>query len=154
MSPLIILQCRKPLELVGCVQTLDWYCTLLICVCRFNIAVIFMTEMVVDHGVREDWALHLPLLLHALFLGMTRTYLSMRNYWMNRFRTCSNSDTLQSSWQLLPNPLPRITDGDNGAIHMNPNPVSYHHVIPLLKALYGRFYSGVRNIDTLDKDEQ
>ncbi|XP_029923116.1 protein furry homolog isoform X2 [Myripristis murdjan] len=37
---------------------------------RCNIAVIFMTEMVVDHSVREDWALHLPLLLHALFLGM------------------------------------------------------------------------------------
>ncbi|KAJ0004584.1 hypothetical protein NQD34_010798 [Periophthalmus magnuspinnatus] len=33
-------------------------------------AVIFMTEMVVDHSVREDWALHLPLLLHALFLGL------------------------------------------------------------------------------------
>uniref|UniRef100_A0A673BAW5 Furry homolog b (Drosophila) n=1 Tax=Sphaeramia orbicularis TaxID=375764 RepID=A0A673BAW5_9TELE len=30
---------------------------------RCNIAVIFMTEMVVDHSVREDWALHLPLLL-------------------------------------------------------------------------------------------
>ncbi|KAK5904963.1 hypothetical protein CesoFtcFv8_006477 [Champsocephalus esox] len=37
---------------------------------RCNIAVIFMTEMVVDHSVREDWAIHLPLLLHALFLGM------------------------------------------------------------------------------------
>eukprot|EP00066_Takifugu_rubripes_P017617 XP_011606883.1 PREDICTED: LOW QUALITY PROTEIN: protein furry homolog [Takifugu rubripes] len=37
---------------------------------RCNIAVIFMTEMVVDHGVREDWTMHLPLLLHALFLGM------------------------------------------------------------------------------------
>ncbi|XP_061537056.1 LOW QUALITY PROTEIN: protein furry homolog [Phycodurus eques] len=37
---------------------------------RCNIGVIFMTEMVVDHSVREDWALHLPLLLHALFLGM------------------------------------------------------------------------------------
>uniref|UniRef100_A0A6Q2X1W1 Furry homolog b (Drosophila) n=1 Tax=Esox lucius TaxID=8010 RepID=A0A6Q2X1W1_ESOLU len=37
---------------------------------RCNIAVIFMTEMVVDHSVREDWALHLPLLLHALFLGI------------------------------------------------------------------------------------
>lgn len=36
---------------------------------RCNIAVIFMTEMVVDHGVREDWIMHLPLLLHALFLG-------------------------------------------------------------------------------------
>lgn len=36
---------------------------------RCNIAVIFMTEMVVDHSVREDWALHLPLLIHALFLG-------------------------------------------------------------------------------------
>uniref|UniRef100_A0A674JRY0 FRY microtubule binding protein n=1 Tax=Terrapene triunguis TaxID=2587831 RepID=A0A674JRY0_9SAUR len=40
---------------------------------RCNIAVIFMTEMVVDHSVREDWALHLPLLLHALFLGKTNT---------------------------------------------------------------------------------
>ncbi|KAG2457353.1 FRY protein, partial [Polypterus senegalus] len=37
---------------------------------KCNIAVIFMTEMVVDHSVREDWALHLPLLLHALFLGL------------------------------------------------------------------------------------
>ncbi|XP_029965290.1 protein furry homolog isoform X2 [Salarias fasciatus] len=37
---------------------------------RCNIAVIFMTEMVVDHSVSEDWTLHLPLLLHALFLGM------------------------------------------------------------------------------------
>ncbi|XP_053564441.1 protein furry homolog isoform X4 [Bombina bombina] len=37
---------------------------------RCNIAVIFMAEMVVDHSVREDWALHLPLLLHALFLGL------------------------------------------------------------------------------------
>ncbi|ELK18720.1 Protein furry like protein [Pteropus alecto] len=37
---------------------------------RCNIAVIFMTEMVVDHSVTEDWALHLPLLLHAVFLGL------------------------------------------------------------------------------------
>uniref|UniRef100_A0A672MAB7 FRY microtubule binding protein n=1 Tax=Sinocyclocheilus grahami TaxID=75366 RepID=A0A672MAB7_SINGR len=37
---------------------------------RCNIAVIFMTELVVDHSVKEDWALHLPLLLHACFLGM------------------------------------------------------------------------------------
>jgi len=36
---------------------------------RCNIAVIFMTELVVDHSVKEDWALHLPLLLHACFLG-------------------------------------------------------------------------------------
>ncbi|XP_072248255.1 protein furry homolog isoform X4 [Leuresthes tenuis] len=37
---------------------------------RCNIAVILMTEMVVDHSVREDWSMHLSLLLHALFLGM------------------------------------------------------------------------------------
>ncbi|XP_035390202.1 protein furry homolog isoform X5 [Electrophorus electricus] len=37
---------------------------------RCNIAVIFTTELVSDHGVRVDWAIHLPLLLHALFLGM------------------------------------------------------------------------------------
>lgn len=47
------------------VRSLD-LCVMLL---RCNIAVIFMTEMVVDHSVREDWALHLPLLLHALFLG-------------------------------------------------------------------------------------
>lgn len=40
---------------------------------RCNVAVIFMTEMVVDHSVREDWALHLPLLLHAVFLGKPGT---------------------------------------------------------------------------------
>ncbi|XP_023817114.1 protein furry homolog isoform X4 [Oryzias latipes] len=37
---------------------------------RCNIAVIFMAEMVVDHSIKEDWTIHLPLLLHALFLGM------------------------------------------------------------------------------------
>ncbi|XP_062872380.1 protein furry homolog [Trichomycterus rosablanca] len=37
---------------------------------RCNIAVIFMTELVVDHSVREDWSIHLPVLLHSLFLGM------------------------------------------------------------------------------------
>ncbi|XP_053095517.1 protein furry homolog isoform X2 [Pangasianodon hypophthalmus] len=37
---------------------------------RCNIAVIFMTELVVDHSVKEDWSVHLPLLLHAFFLGM------------------------------------------------------------------------------------
>ncbi|XP_031429117.1 protein furry homolog isoform X2 [Clupea harengus] len=40
---------------------------------RCNIAVIFMMELVVDHSVSEDWALHLPPLLHALFLGMDHT---------------------------------------------------------------------------------
>ncbi|KAF3840941.1 hypothetical protein F7725_006803, partial [Dissostichus mawsoni] len=49
-------------------QLLMIFCALTIFLC--NIAVIFMTEMVVDHSVREDWALHLPLLLHALFLGL------------------------------------------------------------------------------------
>lgn len=44
---------------------------------RCNIAVLFMTEMVVDHSVRADWAVHLPLLLHALFLGMSTTTLTL-----------------------------------------------------------------------------
>ncbi|XP_077578955.1 protein furry homolog [Stigmatopora nigra] len=37
---------------------------------RCDVAVVFLTELVVDHGVREDWAAHLPLLLHAAILGM------------------------------------------------------------------------------------
>lgn len=47
------------------------YINFIMSLIRCNIAVIFMTEMVVDHSVREDWALHLPLLLHAVFLGKT-----------------------------------------------------------------------------------
>uniref|UniRef100_A0A4W4HA41 Furry homolog a (Drosophila) n=1 Tax=Electrophorus electricus TaxID=8005 RepID=A0A4W4HA41_ELEEL len=43
---------------------------------RCNIAVIFTTELVSDHGVRVDWAIHLPLLLHALFLGDQASYLT------------------------------------------------------------------------------
>lgn len=38
-----------------------------------------MTEMVVDHGVREDWIMHLPLLLHALFLG---EFIDFNDVWM------------------------------------------------------------------------
>lgn len=56
----------KPLENEWFIGYGQLRCVLLF---RCNIAVIFMTEMVVDHSVREDWALHLPLLLHALFLG-------------------------------------------------------------------------------------
>lgn len=59
--------------IVFCFLTVFFFCDLMkfmfVLVFRCNIAVIFMTEMVVDHSVREDWALHLPLLLHALFLG-------------------------------------------------------------------------------------
>lgn len=53
-------------SIVDCILHLLHLCLFIL---RCNIAVIFMTEMVVDHSVREDWALHLPLLLHALFLG-------------------------------------------------------------------------------------
>lgn len=39
-----------------------------------------MTEMVVDHSVREDWIMHLPLLLHALFLGEFTLYSVIPSY--------------------------------------------------------------------------
>lgn len=55
-----------------CISNLFRSCTdFILSLIRCNIAVIFMTEMVVDHSVREDWALHLPLVLHAVFLGKT-----------------------------------------------------------------------------------
>uniref|UniRef100_A0A8C7L337 FRY microtubule binding protein n=1 Tax=Oncorhynchus kisutch TaxID=8019 RepID=A0A8C7L337_ONCKI len=63
---------------------------------RCNIAVIFMTEMVVDHSVREDWALHLPLLLHALFLGTVTSLslcLSVFGLALVRTHTCTHAHT-------------------------------------------------------------
>uniref|UniRef100_A0A7N8XC10 Furry homolog b (Drosophila) n=1 Tax=Mastacembelus armatus TaxID=205130 RepID=A0A7N8XC10_9TELE len=81
---------------------------------RCNIAVIFMTEMVVDHSVREDWALHLPLLLHALFLGRSTqqtytqdTLLSLGTRLAFIFKTLnekgeSNAPDFLREWQTSP----------------------------------------------------
>uniref|UniRef100_A0A3Q1CCM8 Furry homolog a (Drosophila) n=1 Tax=Amphiprion ocellaris TaxID=80972 RepID=A0A3Q1CCM8_AMPOC len=44
---------------------------------RCNIAVIFMTEMVVDHSVREDWTMHLPLLKVNVFEHSKRLLLHL-----------------------------------------------------------------------------
>ncbi|XP_075923623.1 protein furry homolog-like isoform X1 [Petromyzon marinus] len=36
---------------------------------RCSIAMILLTGLVVDHGVHLEWSIHLPVLLHAVFLG-------------------------------------------------------------------------------------
>ncbi|XP_072295543.1 protein furry homolog-like isoform X5 [Eucyclogobius newberryi] len=36
---------------------------------RCNIAVILLTDLIVDHGVKVDWSAYLHLLLHAIFIG-------------------------------------------------------------------------------------
>lgn len=40
----------------------------LIC-CRCNVAVMLLVDVVVD-GVDLDWSIHVPLMLHILFLGL------------------------------------------------------------------------------------
>lgn len=37
--------------------------------CRCNVAVMLLTDVVVD-GVDLDWSIHVPLMLHILFLGL------------------------------------------------------------------------------------
>uniref|UniRef100_A0A669F2T0 Furry homolog, like n=1 Tax=Oreochromis niloticus TaxID=8128 RepID=A0A669F2T0_ORENI len=37
---------------------------------RCNIAVILLTDLIVDHGVKVEWSAYLQLLLHAVFLGL------------------------------------------------------------------------------------
>lgn len=41
---------------------------LLLCF-RCNIAVILLTDLIVDHGVKVEWSAYLHLLLHAIFIG-------------------------------------------------------------------------------------
>ena len=36
---------------------------------RCNIAVILLTDLIVDHGVKVEWSAYLHLLLHAIFIG-------------------------------------------------------------------------------------
>lgn len=91
-------QCTPPTTHVrsthccGCVCSLD----LCVLVFRCNIAVIFMTEMVVDHSVREDWALHLPLLLHALFLGRRSYHTLWSRCEFVSFHSLNTKETAQS----------------------------------------------------------
>uniref|UniRef100_A0A3B4YMI4 FRY microtubule binding protein n=1 Tax=Seriola lalandi dorsalis TaxID=1841481 RepID=A0A3B4YMI4_SERLL len=79
---------------------------------RCNIAVIFMTEMVVDHSVREDWALHLPLLLHALFLGL------------DHYRP----EVYEHSKRLLLHLLIALSCNNNFQVRYNYLCIHYHHV--------------------------
>ncbi|KAM8874082.1 LOW QUALITY PROTEIN: protein furry homolog-like [Spinachia spinachia] len=37
---------------------------------RCNIAVILLTDLIVDHGVKVEWSAYLHLLLHAIFIGL------------------------------------------------------------------------------------
>lgn len=36
---------------------------------RCNIAVILLTDLIVDHSVKVEWGGYLHLLLHAIFIG-------------------------------------------------------------------------------------
>ncbi|XP_062858154.1 protein furry homolog-like isoform X6 [Trichomycterus rosablanca] len=41
-----------------------------VCLHRCNIAVILLTDLIVDHGVKIEWGAYLHLLLHAIFIGL------------------------------------------------------------------------------------
>lgn len=38
---------------------------------RCNIAVILLTDLIVDHGVKVEWSAYIHLLLHAIFIGIS-----------------------------------------------------------------------------------
>ena len=38
---------------------------------RCNIAVILLTDLIIDHSVKVEWGSYLHLLLHAIFIGNT-----------------------------------------------------------------------------------
>lgn len=42
--------------------------------CRSNIAVMFLSDLVLD-GLEIDWSAHLPLMLHIIFLGKNINFL-------------------------------------------------------------------------------
>lgn len=69
---------RQTLLLCHCTGTLNvcslfsWLWAVLLniqTVCRCNIAVILLTDLIVDHGVKVEWSAYLHLLLHAVFIG-------------------------------------------------------------------------------------
>lgn len=41
---------------------------------RCNIAVILLTDLIVDHGVKVEWSAYIHLLLHAIFIGNFITF--------------------------------------------------------------------------------
>lgn len=47
---------------------------------RCNVAVMLLTDIVVDGITGLDWTLHLPLMLHILFLGLDHTRVTVRDH--------------------------------------------------------------------------
>lgn len=47
-----------------------------VCVGRCNVAVMLLCDVVLD-GVELDWSIHVPLMLHIVFLAMDHTRYSM-----------------------------------------------------------------------------
>lgn len=51
--------------------------TCIFCFFRCNIAVILLTDLIVDHGVKVEWSAYIHLLLHAIFIGNLLPILSI-----------------------------------------------------------------------------
>lgn len=44
---------------------------------RCNIAVILLTDLIVDHGVKVEWSAYIHLLLHAIFIGKSYLFVNI-----------------------------------------------------------------------------
>lgn len=58
---------------------------------RCNIAVILLTDLIVDHGVKVEWSAYIHLLLHAIFIGNslpTLNIMHMQNHVFFNFAMC------------------------------------------------------------------
>lgn len=55
---------------------------------RCNIAVILLTDLIVDHGVKVEWSAYIHLLLHAIFIGIFLFTFYTIHYILNAYTVC------------------------------------------------------------------
>lgn len=68
---------------------------------RCNIAVILLTDLIVDHGVKVEWSAYIHLLLHAVFIGILLTIYTLHCVYLPEIQATKFSSVFLFGFSLL-----------------------------------------------------
>lgn len=68
---------------------------------RCNIAVILLTDLIVDHGVKVEWSAYIHLLLHAVFIGILLTIYTLHCIYLPEIQATKFSSVFLFGFSLL-----------------------------------------------------
>nr|XP_054590835.1 protein furry homolog-like isoform X2 [Nothobranchius furzeri] len=99
---------------------------------RCNIAVILLTDLIVDHGVKVEWSTYLHLLLHAVFLGFDHQHPEVYEHCKRLLLHLLIVHSANSSVQSVAMVLLRNRDyNDPRVLTVKPAPPEFNLTVPI-----------------------